>query len=143
MAVTYSTATTRRALRGMRAPPVAEGALGQRARDEEALRVVAPEALQLVEHAGRLDAFGDGGDLEVVGEVDRRAHQRAVAAVPEHARHIGPVDLDLVDGQLAKLRERREAAAEVVERDAHAHGLEAREDRGRALRLGNRGALRN
>src|SRR5688572_17451992 len=101
MAVTYNMASGDRR---MRAPPVAERLLAQRAGDEEALRVVAAKPLQLVEDRRGLDALGRGGDLEVVREVDRGAHERPVAAVAQESRDIRAIDLDLVHRQLPQLR---------------------------------------
>jgi hypothetical protein len=40
------------------------------------------------------------------------------------AAHEGLVDLDLVEGRRAQIAERRIARAEIVERQAHADGLE-------------------
>ena len=58
----------------------------------------------------------------------REAHQvrgdRGVLRVVLDALDEGPVDLDHVDREAAKLAERREAGAEVVDRDAHAEVVE-------------------
>ena len=53
-------------------------------------------------------------------ELDHRRDDRAVVRAREHPRHEAAVDLQLGERKAAELRERRVAASEVVERDAHA-----------------------
>ena len=57
--------TRRSGVRANRARPLrAQFGDGQRVGEEEPLRVIDPDALQLIEHGLRLDEFGDGGNAE-------------------------------------------------------------------------------
>ena len=113
----------------------------QRAADEEALRVVAAEVAQAVPRGRRLDALGDDGQAEALGERDGRLDDRGVAVVLVHVEDEVLVDLQLVDGQVLEARERRVAGAEVVDREPDAELAQPREHAHRALRVGHDGVL--
>ena len=66
------------------------------------------------------DPFGHQLELQAVRQRnDGRHHRRRIAGVVE-SLHERAVDLELADGQLGEVRQRRIAGAEVVDRDAHA-----------------------
>jgi hypothetical protein len=54
-----------------------------------------------------------------------RLHQRVVEVVLRDALHEQAVDLDAVHREMLEVVERRQAAAEVVEQEAHAHARAA------------------
>jgi hypothetical protein len=62
---------------------------------------------------------------QAVPEVDDRAHNDGVVGVVKHVAHERPVDLQLVDGKPAEMRERGVAGAEIVERDRHAARMQS------------------
>src|SRR3954452_22589369 len=97
---------------------------GGRVPDEVPLRVVAAEAREAVERGARLDALGSDTQAERARQLDGGAHDRVVGGVAVHHRDERAVDLDLVDWQALKLRERGVAGAEVVDRPAHADARE-------------------
>ena len=82
-----------------------------------------PERPELDHLLLRLDALGDARQTEAVREARDRGDDRAVLGVHRHALHERTIDLDHVDRELAHEAERREARAEVVEREAHAEQL--------------------
>jgi hypothetical protein len=63
----------------------------------EALAVVAAEQEQLVVLFGGLDAFGDDGHVEAVGELDDGGHHGVVDGIASEVGDEGPVYLDDVD----------------------------------------------
>src|SRR5688572_14294404 len=73
----------------------------------EALDEVAAERPQGVELHGTLDALGDHGEVERVGEVDHAADHGAVAGRRTEAGHERPVELQDVDRQAVELAQRR------------------------------------
>ena len=73
-----------------------------------------------MELAARLDPLGDRDQAERVGEADEVGGDRRVLGVVLDALDERAVDLDHVDREAAQLAERREAGAEVVDRDPHA-----------------------
>ena len=78
----FRSRSRRRALRSAPVPPQQEALkLGtwDRPRDQEALRLVAPELRQPVPLRLVLDALGDDGQAEVVRQVDRAADDGRVA----------------------------------------------------------------
>ena len=91
-----------------------------RAADAEALRHVAVEALQAVQHLVGLHAFGDHLHAQVVAEVDDGPHDHFVLLVEQHVGHEAAVDLQLAHRQVAQVAERRVAGAEVVDRQPDA-----------------------
>ena len=99
-----------------------ELARGHRLADEVALGEVAPEVAQQVERRAVLDALGDHAQAHGVAEVDRRADELQVAllAVGAEAGDERAVELELAHGEVAQVRERGVAGAEVVDRDEHA-----------------------
>src|SRR4051794_18925167 len=68
--------------------------------EQEALGGVAGELAQEPGLLLLLNPLGDRQEAEIVGELDRRAHQDEVAPTPRHAGDEGAVDLDLADGEL-------------------------------------------
>src|ERR1700745_3012453 len=89
-----------------------------RARSAEvvALREVAAEAGEDIERRLFLDALRDDLETQCVGELDHCTDESRVPFDRER-REERPVELELADGQLAEMRERGEARAEVVDRD--------------------------
>jgi hypothetical protein len=75
-----------------------------------------------------LDALGDGGEPELVRQLDGGADDGAVDLVRLEVRDERPVDLELGDGQSLEVREGRVAGAEVVHRDVTPHAPELAED---------------
>src|SRR2546423_1793539 len=128
---------TREALR----EPDRELRRGKRLRQEVALRRVAAELDEAIPDLGRLDALGDDAEAEVAAEVDRRADDPCVLLLAVHRHHEGAIDLDLVHRQLAQVRERRVAGAEVVHGEADAGVAQALEDLLRARRVGEHARL--
>ena len=86
----------------------------------EALRLVAAQRAQVVEHVRALDALGDDLEPEAAREVDRGAHDQQVVDVADDAGDERAVDLDLVERQPLEVGERGVAGAEVVEREPDA-----------------------
>ena len=99
---------------------------GQRAREVVALGEVAAERLEVAPGVLGLDALGDDAQAEVVGEVDRGAHDRGVGGVDGHLDHERLVDLDHVDREPLEVGQRRVAGAEVVDRERQADLAQAR-----------------
>ena len=101
----------------------------QRLADPVALHLVAAELAQQGQLLGGLDAFGHHFQVEVVRQVDHRAHQLAVLGTILHAADEALVDLQQGDGQAVEVDEGGEAGAEVVQGETHAdlaqglHGL--------------------
>ena len=108
---------------------VAEDELGgrQRPREQVALPAVAAEAHELAALVLVLDPLGDDAQVEREAERDDRAHERVVVGVrvadPVDER---AVDLERVDREVAQVGERREAGAEVVEREVRCRAPSAR-----------------
>ena len=91
----------------------------QRTREEEALGVRAPEALQLARLHVALDSFGDHAGVERSGQrQDALDDGRTVGE--QQALHERAVDLERVDRKLVQVAQRRIAGPEVVEIDFHA-----------------------
>ena len=100
-----------------------------------------PSVAQVVERVLVLDPLGHDLHAEVVAELDDRAHDHRVVAVLGQARDEGAVDLELGDRHPLELVERREAHAEVVDREGDAEGVEILEHRDRPGRVGHDRAL--
>ena len=113
---------------GVLRPTSRETRLRQRRAHDVALADVAAQPLQLARASAcprrlRPRRAGRSGAPRSIAE---RTERRSPVSV-EQARHEGPVDLQLVEREAAQVRERREAGAEVVDRELHAHALQARE----------------
>src|SRR4051794_2954181 len=92
-----------------------------RAAEVPALTEVRAHRAQLVGLLLGLDALGHDLHAERPGQHDHRADDCRVLAVAADLRGEGAVDLQQVDlGDLAQVPERREADAEVVDREPHA-----------------------
>src|ERR1700739_2112947 len=98
------------------------GQVGDRLRGGEmaALGEVDADALELIEHRAALDAFGDGGDTERPPDLADRLHHAVVDRIVVQVADELPVDLQVIDRQRLQVRERRQAGAEVIEREAAA-----------------------
>ena len=81
------------------------------------------------------DAFGDGLELQRVGELHDGAHETAALVVAGDVVDELLVDLQDVDRELGEGGERRVTGAEVVDRDAHAGAAERVERRDDATGL--------
>ena len=121
-----------------------EGGIGQqcprcpaahRAAEQEALAErgagMPREVLELVDP---LDALDDDVESERLAHDDHRPDQRARALVVVHVGHERAIDLEDADRQPLQVVHRREADAEVVDREAHV-GIGQRAHRGQAARV--------
>jgi hypothetical protein len=88
-----------------------------------------------------LDALGHHAQVEVVRELDRRAHDRGVGGVDGHLDHERLVDLDRVDRQALEVGERRVARAEVVDAERQPDLAQAHQRRLGARRVGHQHRL--
>ena len=100
----------------------------ERPGEDEALPAVALLLLELAELLVLLDALGERLQAELLAELHERVQQRPRLGRVGDRRDERAVDLQDVDRELAQVRERRVAGAEVVDRDADAELL----DRARA-----------
>src|SRR5262249_54141052 len=91
--------------------------------DEVALRDIALELGQPFPDGLTLYTFSDDRALQVVPQVDRRAHDDRRIVAGEHAADEGLVDLDRVDRQLLQIAQARVADAEVVDLKLYAQAL--------------------
>src|SRR5688572_10388414 len=71
-----------------------------------------------------LDALGDDCEVHRVAQRDQRLDERIGGRVQADLADIRPVDLQLVERELAEVADRGEAGAEIVERQAEAVFLE-------------------
>ena len=110
---------------------------GPRARDVEALRVVAAPVGEHAPGVARLDALGDDLQAERVADVDDAAHESCVGDALAEPVDEPDVDLQLVEREHAQRRERGGAAG-VVEREPDAERVEAAEHLLVDLRAGAR-----
>ena len=68
----------------------------------------------------RFHPFGDGLQVELVGEINEGAHQILVGGVMLEVAAEGAVELDDIDRQVAQVAERGEAGAEIIDGDTAA-----------------------
>src|SRR6478672_2494825 len=113
----------------------------RRPAEVEALSLLAAELAHDRVLLGGLDPLGDQVELQRMPEVDDPLEQHKVAVLGADLRRETPVDLDDVDRELAQIRERRVAGAEVVEREDDAELLDRPEGLGDALVGREQGAL--
>ena len=124
-------ASPRRGGRGCRSrPPARRRAAAARARSPARRRSRAPRAG--ASRPGDSRPSATTRQVEAVAEVDRRAGDLQVAVVGLDAGDERAVDLELVEREVAQAAERRTAAAEVVERHAHAERAEPAQRRAAA-----------
>src|SRR5258706_11939631 len=102
--------------------------LGERLREEEALRVLASERLQPMQLAQSLHPLGHDLDAEVVGQRDDGLHQLTMFVARIERGHEGAVDLQRVDRKVDEIGQRRIASAEVVDAKLDAELLHALEE---------------
>jgi hypothetical protein len=74
------------------------------------------------------DAFCHGGEAQIVGQVDDRAHNRCDAGVLGDRRSERAVEFDLVDRQVAEVVQRGVSAAEVVDGNGDAESVQSVQD---------------
>ena len=86
--------------------------------------MIAAELVQRGEYRGGLDPLGHDLQLQVVREVDERAHDLRVLRLLEHAFHEREIDLQLVERKLRQVLHGRVARAEVVHRELHPQRLQ-------------------
>ena len=114
----------RAALRRRPAPPTPRP-LDRGKPDQRALQIVAAPFREELRRLFVLHPFRDGLEAEPLGEIDQRRHEGAVVLGAHQILHKGAVDLQDVDAELAQIAERREARAEIVDRDPAAEILHA------------------
>ena len=93
---------------------------GERAAEQEALRVVAADHPQRLELGRRLEPFGHRGEPERVRERDDRLDDARVFVVAPEPVDEAAVDLERRHREPLQVAERRVAGAEVVDADVHA-----------------------
>ena len=112
-----------------------QGIIGRAgAREDEALDDIAAEIVEDGELFGGLGALGDDRHAETAAERDDAFEQPAGALRRLDLRHEDAVDLDLVEGQLGEIAERRIVRAEIIERQRDAQPLQAGENAAHAPR---------
>ena len=104
----------------------------------EALRKVDADLLELGEHRSGLDPLGHRRDAERAPDLADGLHHAAVDRVLRHICDELTVDLQEIDRQRLQVPERREAAAEVVEREAAAARAQFLHEIGRVLQVRHR-----
>src|SRR5262245_18525982 len=95
----------------------------QRRRKIEALALLAAHPAPQIAAGGVLDAFGDDGKAQKIGERDGADDDRRVVRARPQLVHEGLVDLEPVDRKLFQIGQAGIAGAEIVERDLHAELL--------------------
>ena len=114
-----------------------------RHRDEEALRERHAELAEPLHDVAALDALRDRLNLERARHARDRLDDALVGAVAQHVAHELAVDLHVVHGQVLEVRQRRQAGAEVVEREAAAARLQRAHERDHAIQVRDRRRLRD
>ena len=114
---------------------------GDRTGEEVALPEGAAHLAEAVSLRRLLDPLGDRLQVERAGEADDRLHEPCLAWVVDDVVDELLGDLQLVDREPLQVAERREPGAEVVDRDAHAHGAELCQLGRHALDVFHQGAL--
>ena len=109
--------------------------------EQVAERLVALELAQNRELCLRLDALGDDGQPEGVGEVDDGGHDRRRRPVGRQPGHERPVDLQDVERQPLEVGELRPTGAEVVDAEADADTAQLVELLGCRMRVVHEGRL--
>src|SRR4051794_32361860 len=113
-----------------------------RAAEVPALSVVGAHRTELVGLLLGLDALGDDLHAERPGQHDDSTDDRGVLGVAADLADERAVDLQEVDlGDLAQMPERREADAEVVDREPHTDGTKRAQPQQRSVRIGEESAL--
>ncbi|MCP1924909.1 hypothetical protein J2R89_000225 [Bradyrhizobium elkanii] len=100
------------------------------AADQIALDLVAAGLAQIFELIRGLDAFGHHADPQLLREADHRFDDRGAIRLGQHVPDEGLIDLDAAERQLAQIGQRREAGAEIVERNRQAEFEQRVQDRG-------------
>jgi hypothetical protein len=85
------------------------------------MAVVAGQEVALL---ARFHALGDHRQPQAAPQGDDGAHDGGVVGVGQHVAHKGLVDLELIQRQALEVAQAGVAGAEIVEREAHAQGLE-------------------
>ena len=98
---------------------------------------------QPAERGTGFHALGDELQAKVVGEVDRRPDDGGIGAIVRQLGDEGLVDLEFVHGQVADLRERGIAGAEVVDGNLDAEVAQPLEDDGRVGEVADKPFLGN
>src|SRR6185437_9555829 len=115
--------------RSRRAPGGFSGAVGGlqhalRLRHAVSLRVVHAQALQHVDDLLILGELGDGLFAGQVPDLVDRAHHLPVDGIVQYLLDEAAVDLQVVDRKVLQVAERRQAGAEIVEREFAAQFLQ-------------------
>src|SRR6478752_3061964 len=105
---------------GLALPRVPHGAKRTERRghgDGEALRVIDADRAQRFERIAVLDRLGDRLFPHVMADAVDRLDHRMVDRVLEHVLDEAAVDLEVIDRKMLEVRERRDADAEIVQRE--------------------------
>lgn len=108
--------------------PAVELGSGDGPGHEVPLGLVAAHPGQLGVGASGLNALGDDTEAKTVRQLDGGGNQGGGAGVMGHGDHEGVVELDLVDGQVAQIRQRAVTGAEVVDGDPDTDVAQTGED---------------
>ena len=101
--------------------------------DVIALRKFDSQGGELLEHGFGLDAFGDHFDAHRVTHFADRLHHAFVHLVMRNIVDELAVDLQVVDGQVLEIGKRRQATAEIVQRELATEFLQRPRGEGFAL----------
>src|SRR2546421_365916 len=102
----------------------------ERHAEETSLPLLAAQIEQALELCRALEPFGGDADADGMRQRGDGAHDRLVGEVRLDGAQEQPIDLQLVDRQLAQIGEARVAGAEVVDGEAHAELADLGERRG-------------
>src|ERR1700689_183378 len=101
--------------------------------DQRALQIIAAPLFQELGGALVLHPFGDGNEIEPLAQLNKGTHESAIVVRAQHILDESSVDLDHVDAELAKVAERGEARAKIVDGDAAAEVFSARDETTRII----------
>src|SRR6185369_11052695 len=131
-----------RGRRGLyRSGALEEGIERPRRAEVEALPQLHADRGELLRDLLGLDRFGDGLQAQARADLVHGLDHGEVERVARHALHERAVDLQPVQRELAHVIERREAAAEIVQHEAHAELGERLDQALGALHVGDRRGL--
>src|SRR5258708_27634646 len=105
----------------------------QRRREIEALAFLAAHPAQQIDAGGVLDAFGDDGEAQEIGERDGADDDRCVIRARPQLMHERLVDLQPVDREFLEIGQAGIAGAEIIKGDLDAELLHPEERSERPL----------
>jgi hypothetical protein len=106
-----------------------------RATEQETLGEIAAHVAQAGQRGFVFDTFGDGDEIEMVGEIDHRMHQPRRTRVAADVEHEFLVDLQFGGGKPLEIGEGRITDAEIVDRDAETVVAQLTEHNGAETRI--------